>query len=95
MKRNVRTHEHCEYVCDACGTLIQTDNGDSTFIRHVTGQRGYRFHFHTDCLVEHLRRTYLFDQELDVSECRGPTRGNDEHATSCSQLDDNAEPAIE
>ena len=60
MKRKFKIQvENYEFLCDSCGKRIVQDGKDISLIPDPEKKYDYLFHFHTSCLVNHLKETYI------------------------------------
>lgn len=47
------------YECDQCNKKIIQDGKNISLIQDPDKKVDYAFHFHTTCLVEHLKKTFV------------------------------------
>lgn len=48
-----------EYCCEVCNEKIIQDGKNISLIDDPEKSGEYIFHFHTSCLVEHLKKTFI------------------------------------
>ncbi len=58
-KKILKQLETYEYQCESCGDKIEQDGKNISLILDPEKKFDYIFHFHTSCLVEHLRKTWI------------------------------------
>jgi len=59
IRKTYTQHAIEEYFCEVCNKKIIQNGKDISLIPDPNKKVDYIFHFHTSCLVEHLKKTYI------------------------------------
>ncbi len=58
-KKILIQQESYEYICESCNKKVLQNGEDISLIQNPENKADYLFHFHTTCLVEHLKKTFI------------------------------------